>query len=302
MAHVQGLRCRECGREYEVAPIYTCEWCFGPLEVAYDYDAITKAISREKIAAGPRTIWRYADLLPVDRGNAVDLGAGLHTARARRSARDRARARRAVDQERHSQSHELVQGPRRRRSRCRRRSSSASRPLRARRRAISRTPSPRTLRTRGCAASCSSRQPRSGQDRRHRGVRRQRGRGRRQLRRRQPALCGAGRHVSMGVRQRQRAAVLRGRLEDLGFETAEQLDWQTPDHVVVPVASGSLLTKIRKGFHELHTVGLLDAEPQVRVSGAQATGCSPVATAWIERHRHDQAGEAGHDRQVARDR
>ena len=53
MAHVQGLRCRECGREYDVAPIYTCEWCFGPLEVAYDYDAIAAAISREKIAAGP---------------------------------------------------------------------------------------------------------------------------------------------------------------------------------------------------------------------------------------------------------
>ena len=46
MAHVHGLRCRECGREYEVAPIFTCEWCFGPLEVAYDYEAIAAATSR----------------------------------------------------------------------------------------------------------------------------------------------------------------------------------------------------------------------------------------------------------------
>jgi threonine synthase len=68
----------------------------------------------------------------------------------------------------------------------------------------------------------------------------------------------------------------------LAFETAEQLGWQAPDHVVVPVASGSLLTKIQKGFQELHKVGLLDEEPQVRVSGAQALGCSPVATAWTE--------------------
>jgi threonine synthase len=68
----------------------------------------------------------------------------------------------------------------------------------------------------------------------------------------------------------------------LAFETAEQLGWQTPDHVVVPVASGSLLTKIQKGFSELHQVGLLDEEPHVRVSGAQALGCSPVATAWSE--------------------
>jgi threonine synthase len=68
----------------------------------------------------------------------------------------------------------------------------------------------------------------------------------------------------------------------LAYETAEQLGWETPDHVVVPVASGSLLTKIRKGFDELHTVGLLDAPPKVRVSGAQATGCSPVAAAFAE--------------------
>jgi threonine synthase len=68
----------------------------------------------------------------------------------------------------------------------------------------------------------------------------------------------------------------------LAFETAEQLGWRSPDHVVVPVASGSLLTKIQKGFQELYKVGLLDEEPDVRVSGAQALGCSPVATAWLE--------------------
>src|SRR5215813_604389 len=73
MVHVQGLRCRECGREYDAAPIFTCEWCFGPLEVAYDYDAITASISREKIAAGPLNLWRYADLLPVTGDTAVDL-------------------------------------------------------------------------------------------------------------------------------------------------------------------------------------------------------------------------------------
>jgi threonine synthase len=68
----------------------------------------------------------------------------------------------------------------------------------------------------------------------------------------------------------------------LAFETAEQLGWETPDHVVVPIASGSLLTKIRKGFDELHQYGLIDGPPNVRVSGAQAAGCSPVATAFAE--------------------
>ena len=68
----------------------------------------------------------------------------------------------------------------------------------------------------------------------------------------------------------------------LAFETAEQLGWRAPDHVVVPAASGSLLTKIQKGFAEMHRVGLLDDPPNVRVSGAQALGCSPIATAFIE--------------------
>src|SRR5712691_3311018 len=77
MAYVEGLRCRECGREYAVAPIFTCEWCFGPLEVAYDYDAIARITSRERIAAGPASLWRYADLLPVASNPSVDLGTGF---------------------------------------------------------------------------------------------------------------------------------------------------------------------------------------------------------------------------------
>src|SRR5205807_3974246 len=67
----------------------------------------------------------------------------------------------------------------------------------------------------------------------------------------------------------------------LAFEVAEQLGWQAPDHVVVPIASGSQLTKIDKGFKEMATVGLIE-EHHVRVSGAQAAGCSPVATAFAE--------------------
>src|ERR1700682_195455 len=65
MAHVRALQCRECGRTYDVAPLYSCEWCFGPLEVAYDEDAVAASVTRESIAAGPPTLWRYADLLPV---------------------------------------------------------------------------------------------------------------------------------------------------------------------------------------------------------------------------------------------
>jgi threonine synthase len=68
----------------------------------------------------------------------------------------------------------------------------------------------------------------------------------------------------------------------LAFEVAEQLGWQAPDHVVVPIGSGSQLTKIAKGFEELGRVGLLDEPPSVRISGAQSVGCAPVATAFTE--------------------
>ena len=67
----------------------------------------------------------------------------------------------------------------------------------------------------------------------------------------------------------------------LGFEVAEQLGWRTPDHCIVPVGSGSLFTKIYKGFTELQKVGLL-GEIKTRMSVAQAEGCAPVATAWSE--------------------
>ena len=157
MAHVQGLRCRECGREYEIAPIFTCEWCFGPLEVAYDYDAIAGVDQPGEDRRRARSrIWRYADLLP---GRAQPRGRPrrrLHAARARRPPRRRARPRRGVDQERHAEPDELVQGP----GHVGRAVEGAR--VRVQDRGVRvdgqprRTRSPRTRRTRGCAASCSS--------------------------------------------------------------------------------------------------------------------------------------------------
>ena len=66
MSRLRGLQCRECGHLYGLLPIHVCELCFGPLEVAYDYDAIRPLVSREAIADGPQTIWRYRALLPVE--------------------------------------------------------------------------------------------------------------------------------------------------------------------------------------------------------------------------------------------
>src|SRR5437773_1004003 len=66
MSFVLGLTCKECGREYPTRADYVCEFCFGPLEVTYDYEAIRRVMSREKIMCGPRSLWRYRELMPLD--------------------------------------------------------------------------------------------------------------------------------------------------------------------------------------------------------------------------------------------
>ena len=77
MSFVTGLRCRECARPFPAEALHVCDFCFGPLEVVYDYEALSRTVTKERIASGPSTIWRYADLLPVDDHAPIDLGAGM---------------------------------------------------------------------------------------------------------------------------------------------------------------------------------------------------------------------------------
>ena len=112
MDFVSGLRCRECGRAYPAEALHVCDYCFGPLEVDLRLRApIAATMTRERIAAGPRSIWRYADLLPVYDADPGRPGRRVHPAGAGRPPGRRARARRAVDQGRHGQPDRLVQGP-----------------------------------------------------------------------------------------------------------------------------------------------------------------------------------------------
>lgn len=67
MSYVLGLRCRECGREYPKEVLFVCEYCFGSLEVIYDYAGIKKALTKEKVASRPKNLWRYRELLPLDK-------------------------------------------------------------------------------------------------------------------------------------------------------------------------------------------------------------------------------------------
>lgn len=76
MSYARTLRCRKCGREYPLQPLNLCDFCLSPLEVNYDYKAMAEVVSREKLAGGPLSMWRYRDLLPVE-GEAVDIGTGF---------------------------------------------------------------------------------------------------------------------------------------------------------------------------------------------------------------------------------
>src|SRR5258707_14389845 len=66
MSYVLGLKCKECGHRVPVSAVHVCEQCFGPYEVEYDYAAMAGKVTRESIARGPRSLWRYSDLLPVE--------------------------------------------------------------------------------------------------------------------------------------------------------------------------------------------------------------------------------------------
>ena len=76
MSYAKALRCQKCGREYPLGALSLCDFCLSPLEVSYDYKSMAKALSREKLAAGPLSIWRYRDLLSVE-GEVVDIGTGF---------------------------------------------------------------------------------------------------------------------------------------------------------------------------------------------------------------------------------
>ena len=76
-ATLKALKCKECGTEYELKASHVCEFCFGPLEVSYDYNALRRLVTRETIEAGHNSIWRYRPFLPVATDNVIDVGTGM---------------------------------------------------------------------------------------------------------------------------------------------------------------------------------------------------------------------------------
>lgn len=276
------LKCKECGAEYKTKAIHVCELCFGPLEVKYNYDEIRRQVTRERIQAGPNSIWRYRPFLPVMTDNPIDVGTGMTPlVKSNRLARRLGMKNLYIK-------NDAVNMP----------------TLSFKDRVVS-VALTRAKELGFTTVSCASTgnlanstaaiaayagldccvfipsdleagkvlgtliynptlmSVKGNYDQVNR-------------------LCSevANTHGWGFVNINLRPYYSEGS-KTLAYEVAEQLGWQLPDRIVAPLASGSLFTKIYKGFQEFIEVGLVD-EKAVRFTGAQADGCSPIAAAFRE--------------------
>ncbi|MGB9699931.1 MAG: threonine synthase [Thermodesulfobacteriota bacterium] len=283
MSYILGLKCRECGRRYGQEPLHVCEFCFGPLEVDYDYQGIKKVLTRKMIEQRPFTMWRYRELLPLDEEPQIGLKVGgTPLLKADRLARVLGVAELYIK-------NDAVNFP----------------TLSFKDRVVSVALSKAKefgfevvacASTGNLANSVAALAATNGlksyvfipadleqgkvlgtliygtnligikgsYDEVNR-------------------LCSeiAGKYGWAFVNINIRPYYSEGS-KTFGFEIAEQLGWQLPQHIVVPMAGGSLITKIGKAFQELQHLGLVE-KSTCRIYGAQAAGCAPIVTAFKEK-------------------
>jgi threonine synthase len=313
------LKCRECEAEYPLEALYVCERCFGPLEVAYDHSQLAGRSAtggdvgelRRRIQGGPQNIWRYADFLPTtsygrggsaddrhggpaaDRGHAVSGGGGsVRTGlpagctpliRADRLAQRLGLGEVWVKNDAANPTHSF-------KDRVVSVAVARARELGYKVIACASTGNlANSVAAHGAALGLES----------YVFI---------------PADLEEQKVLATGIYGTRLVAV-KGNYDDvnrlctelsaerdwafvnvnlrpyyaegsktLAYEIAEQLGWELPDRCVVPIASGSLFTKIGKGFREWRELGLVEGERLPRMSGAQAEGCAPVASAFAQSH------------------
>ncbi|MEI6357270.1 MAG: threonine synthase [Verrucomicrobiota bacterium] len=276
---MKALKCRECGREVPLTATHVCEFDFGPLEVAYDYELIKKSLTREVICSRPQTMWRYRELLPIAGEPTVGRQVGYTPlVKADRLAK-------ALGIRELWVKNDAVNYP------------TLSFKDRVVSVALSRSVE-LGFKTVACAStgnlanSVAANAAAAGLDAyvfipsdlelgkvvnslvyganvisikgHYDEVNR---------------LCAeiAGKYGWAFVNVNMRPYYAEGS-KSMGFEIAEQSGWRVPEHTVVPMASGSLLTKIHKAYQEFTKLGLVP-ESKWKVHGAQATGCSPISVA-----------------------
>jgi threonine synthase len=276
---VRGLQCRECGELYPAEARHVCDLCFGPLEVAYDYDLIRAMVSAQSIAAGPRTLWRYRQLLPIEGERVIDTHAGFTPlVRADNLGKVLGLKNLWIKNDTVNPTFSFKDRP------------------------VS-IASTRALELGFDTLACASTGNLAGSVAAHAA------KAGMQARIFIPSDLEPAKVLGALIYEPTIIAV-EGNYDDvnrlsseiadlypwafvninlrpyysegsktLAFEVAEQLGWRLPDAVVVPIASGSMFTKIHKGFGELGKVGLVEKGRTPRMIGAQAEGCSPVVQA-----------------------
>jgi threonine synthase len=279
MSYVTGLICRECRKEYPEEPLYVCEDCFGPLEVTYNYEEIRRDFPLDRITSGPISMWRYSPLLPLGQnpslGHHVGFTPLIH---AKRLGKYLGLNQLYIKDD------------------------TVNRPsLSFKDRVVAVAISKATefgFKTVACASTGNLANSLAAQAS---------GAGLESVIF-VPADLEEVKIIGTLIYNSQLVAV-HGAYDDVNrlcteisslypwafvninlrpyyaegsktfaFEIAEQLGWRTPDHVVVPVAGCSLLTKIWKGFKELDTLGWIERNT-ARIYAAQASGCAPVSRA-----------------------
>jgi threonine synthase len=276
---MKALRCRECGREYPLTATHVCEFDFGPLEVAYDYVRIKKSLTRAAIQSRIKSMWRYRELLPVANDPTVGLQVGFTPlVKADRLAerlgirelyvkndtvnyptlsfKDR------VVSVALSRSRELGFDTVACASTGNLANSVAANAAAAGLKSYVFIPSDleqgKVLNSLIYGANVISIKGHYDEVNR---------------------LCAeiAGKFGWAFVNVNMRPYYAEGS-KSMAYEIAEQLGWRLPEHTIVPMASGSLLTKIHKGYQEFVKLGLVP-ESEAHIHGAQATGCSPISIA-----------------------
>ena len=277
---VTGLKCRNCGKRYPVEAVSICEECFGPLEVEYDYEEIKERLSRDEIARRAPTLWRYRELLPVERDSSiVDLKAGFTPLHRADNLAEALGLRELYIK-----------------------NDSVNPTFSFKDRVVSVAVSKAIefgFDTVGCASTGNLANS----------VAAHAAKARLSCYIFVPANLNLGKIIQTLAYEPNLIAV-EGNYDDvnrlcteiagyynwgfvninlrpfyaegsktLGYEVAEQLGWRAPERAIVPVASGSLLTKIYKGLKELEALGLIESA-ETRITAAQSEGCSPVTTAF----------------------
>lgn len=277
VSNVTCLKCRNCGETYEVQPISICEECFGPLEVEYDIEAVQEKVTKKTIGKGPESLWRYRELLPVGR-KIVDLNPGFTPLQKAENLAEELGLR------------ELYV-----------KNDSVNPSFSFKDRVVAVSVS-KALDFGFDTIACASTGNLANSVAAHAA------KGNLNCYIFIPADLNMGK-ILQTLAYEPHLVSVEGNYDDvnrlctevagyynwafvninlrpyysegsktLGYEVIEQLDWQTPDRAVIPVASGSLLTKIWKGYHEFLDLGLID-EVNTKITAAQSQGCSPVVTA-----------------------